>query len=377
MTVALVTVVYAEPPKYIFKDITPKTLGGYQVLGCKATGIARNGIVSGKAYVTGLNRSVGWTYQNGEYQMIDHDFGPSAIFEVLGCNSKGQLVGYRDTVDGGEQAIMSSNGKFIDMDSGPNKHTGALAINDVGDIVGYGYDANNSNAPKPALLWKSGKYGELEAPGQAGLAYGFARSINSSGTVCGASADPATNFDRASIWRNGVRELLGPSVNSGYGSYLQYVSDDERLVGRASRLGVDGTTWAQEGFVIDENGYRVLSKLGRRHSQANSVSLSGLVSGGAWDQEGTSVVNEVAILYDQSDGYALESLIINKDPRDWEPWGFIFQPGHEQICGTYANEFGNLRAFLASPVPEPKTMGILALGFASALMRKKKIGEIQ
>jgi probable HAF family extracellular repeat protein len=369
MTASLVTLVHAQPPKYIFKDITPKTLNGYTVLGCKAIGIARNGLVGGEAYVTGLNRVVGWTFHNGQYKMIDHDYG-SAIITVMGCNSKGQLVGYRDTAEGGERAFISVDGKFVDLPTGPNPDTNALAIGDDGTIIGYGWDSNNSSNPAPAAIWSNGQYGSLESAGKNGVPRGSAAAINEAGIIAGISADLDTGFERATIWENGIRRLVGPPVSQKYISGARCISDTGLIAGRGYRLEESTNQWQDEAFVIDHDGFRVLDKFGRKRSNVNSISGSGRLSGGVWDTVGSTIVNSVAGIFEGDGFFPLENLMTNKLPQTWEPAGFVYQQGTENIAGAYFNEKGNQQAFLAQAVPEPGSMIILCVGFCSALIRK-------
>lgn len=371
MTVALVTVVHAEPPKYIFKDITPKTLGGYPVLGCKATGIARNGLIAGQAWVTGLNKSVGWTLHNGQYQMIDHDYG-SAIITTTGCNSKGQVIGYRDTPTSGERAFVSVNGKFVDLPTGPNPDTNALAINDDGTIVGYGWDSNNSMNPAPGAIWRNGQYSELDSRGKNGVPAGAASSINASGLIAGLSADPSNGFWRATVWRDGTREFVGPEVTGNYATQIRNVSDSGLMSGLAFRYEPTLQKQFYDAFTIDQNGFRVLNKFGRQFSNAGTISGKGRIAGAVWDESGGQVVNGVVGMFEGDGYYPLEDLVINKDPNFWTPRGFTFQPQQEHLVGSYFNELGNLQAFSAEAVPEAETLICLGLGFLTTLMRKNK-----
>jgi len=364
---------HATPPKYIFKDITPKTLNGYTVLGCRASAAAKNGLIAGQAYVTGLNRSVGWTYYNGQYQMIDHDFGQQVI-TVMGCNSAGQVVGYSEIPGQGERAFISRNGKFEVLPTGPNKDTEALGMNEAGDVVGFGWNQNDDTVPSPAVVWRNGNYHELDSTGKNGRIFGAALAVSSNGLIGGLTEDPSNGFRRACLWRDGVREFVGPEVTGEFSTAISAISDEGGLVGRAWRYDPASRRSRSEAFSIVDGQYRIFSKHGRQNSFARSFSGKGRLGGGVWNEENFQVTDSVSGIFEGQDFFPIKDLVHNPAEFPWEVRGFNFQLGSENIVGAYYDQWGNNQAFMAVPVPEPASMAsaliIFLLRFREIYRRK-------
>ncbi len=353
----------AAPPQYKFTDVTPQYLDGHLVRNASAVGMARNGLVCGQAYVDGLNRQVGWTYYQGQYKLIDNPSKKSIY--IYGCNSRGDVVGERDSDavnNPGSTPIASRNGVFVDLPNG-NSYSGiATSINDDGIIVGGSYNEYNPDEPQYMRVWKDGQslIGQAGMPAVGTVGTGWYIDTTT-GTIAGAA--PSANVvgkAKATYWQNGSPHQLGPEPSFPYlDSRLRGCNAKGAFVGLQYEYdpGSYDVPYADRAFVIDANGRRMLDRHGRRHSYANRISNSGLVTGTVFDRDILTYSNLEFGVFTPDNFYSIDSLLVNKPFGTWKARGIIFQDdGGENITGFYYDEKGMARAYVAEPVPEPASL---------------------
>jgi len=323
----------------------------------------------------------------------------SAEREVTGINSKGEVVGYWDTPGENTHAFLWLPEPAYGLPAGMNdlgarpgygSESRAYAIGDSGRVVcvaggacywqngvWFGLGGNDSwayainNAGRVAgeakvdlvneyhaFLWNpTADLGDI-----GGRQFAIARALNDQGQVVGYARSPEPGADlRAFLWEDGAATWLG-TFEDGGNSYAYGINNSGMVAGWAVNA-----TYDQRAFVWEEGlGITDLGALGGRHSRCSGgindagqvVGWSETVPPGEGDQVEHAFVWEDGVIYDLND------LI----PPDF---GWVLEKAydlneHGQIAGVgYFG--GHMTAFLLTPVPEPATLSLLALGGAVAL----------
>jgi probable HAF family extracellular repeat protein len=353
------------PPRYRFTDLEPLGLGGIGInaigqvtsgpylwtptvpngtsgttvdmgaLGGSSTDgrdISDSGQVVGVSYLTGDA-----TYHAFLYDGTLHDLGTlgGTLSAGDGINDSGQVTGSSTTTGGEFHAFLwtpttpnGASGTMIDLGTFGGT-TNGLGINDSGQVAGYSHTTGDETR---AFLWTpttpNGTSGTMIDLGSLGGVHSWARAINTSGQVTGNSTTTgAGDFQHAFLWTP-----ITPN-------------------------GVDGA-------MID------LGTLGGNFSAAIDVNARGHVIGVSNTADNpharpfvytsNSGMVDLATLIDPLPGWFLEHVSAINDAG--------------QIAG-YGSYFGETRAFLLSPVPEPSTTALVALGLAGLAMAIMRFGK--
>lgn len=283
-------------------------------------GINDLGHVSGFSYFAG-NVAVRAFLYDGTM----HDLGPPGGDNTFGhgINSSGQLV------EGLNRAFLwtpttpnAATGTMIDLGTLGGAGSYAWGINDSGQVAGNSSTAGGTETH--AFLWTpttpNGTSGTMHDLGTLGGTLSYALSINDSGQLAGHS------------------ETTG---NTGRHAFLWTPSTPNAATGTMIDLGTLGGTPGTYQY----------------GSFAYAINSSGQVAGFSYT---TGDFDQHAFLYTSSGGMAdLNSLI---DPLSgWKLNVARAINDAGQIAGVgYIN--GQVRAYLLSPVPEPSTLALLALG---------------
>ena len=185
------------------------------------------------------------------------------------------------------------------------------------------------------------------------------RAINSQGTVAGYSFLPAY---KGFVWDNvnGLQELADPA---GEGSFPCGINDVGTVVGWLFR-----DNGVRNAFVWSaSDGVQALEGLGglRSDSWAYSINENGTIVGKANDVNGFGH----AVMWDGGSFYDLNSLIPSGLGLTIRSALGINDSG--SIVASGINASGQWEGLLLTPIPEPATLSLLALGGLAVIRRRR------
>jgi probable HAF family extracellular repeat protein len=331
----------ALPPAYTVTDLG--TLGGNFSNG---TGINASGQVTGNSNTSGgENRAF-------LYDGTMHDLGTlGSTFSDggTGINDSGQVTGSSSWTSGLHAFLY--DGTMHDLGTLGGEESGGNGINNSGHVTGGSGLAGNA-------IWHAFLYdGVMHDLGTLGGTLSGGWGINDSGQVSGSSETIAGDFTstRAFLWTpttpNGATGTmlalgtLGGASSEGFG-----IDASGHVTGASYTVESAQHAFLYDGMMHD------LGTLGGTVSTGQGINDSGQVTGWSYTNSGDTH----AFVYTEGSGMVdLNSLI---DPlagwtliRGWA----INDAG--QITGT-GQIGGQTRAFLLTPVPEPASLALLALG---------------
>ena len=320
---------------------------------------------------------------------------PGTIDSYADCVSPtGQVVGYSNTTGGHNAGFLYSNGNLTNLGLLPGGTSCApMSVNASKQIVGGADDGNQGHA----FIYQNGVMTNLGTlPGDIGSnAYG----INTSGQVVGISWYFS---DRAFLYSNGTMTDL--TALTGMAGYATAINDSGQVVGMAELSGNQYGIDHAYNFTTKTD----LGTLGGQNSDAYGINAGGQVvgyadnasggwhpfvySGGqmidlgsfnsAWPNGAAYGINTAgqivgymengttsaghAFLYSNGQMSDLNSLI---SPT----LGFTLEVAYSindagQIAGYGLSSSGQALGFLLTPIPEPSTIILLAIGALSLLV---------
>lgn len=346
-----------------------------------------------------------------QYTIIDIGLAQStdSASQGLRVSPNGIAVG-RSLRNGGSQAFSwTQGGGIVGL---PNLASRPYAVandaNNNGVAVGTGATTFFGSSRLP-LIWQNGAVSQLPLPG--GQTLGDANAINNNGLAVGSVGSGSTQF--GVIYDGGSANII--TQTTGNGSFIVTafgVNDSGLVVGQ----GIDpGNAARNVGFVYDSvsnTAFEVGAIPGANGALCFDVSNSGFVVGASMQNQGSGTpfiwsqangiqpiplpvgtsqgsargVNDagmvvgtassafaIPFLYDGQDTYRLADLLPANTGWDLATNTSSAALGISDdgiIVGTGVLN-GEVRAFAMVPIPEPATLGGLALG-ALVLLRRRR-----
>ena len=313
-----------------------------------AQSINNNGQITGTSEIAGgLTRA--FLYSGGVMQDLGVTAGQnSSVGNAI--NSSGHVAGSVNP-NGFSAVLYDGTLHTIGNDS-----SNAFGLNDNDEAVGR---STTTTPSRHAVLFKNGTTQDLGAlgTGKTSLAYG----INSAGTIVGVSAISAAGSlpEHAFVYSSGVMHDLG--TLGGQDSTALAINDAGQITGGAN---VDAG--AYHAFLYDNGVMHDLGSLG-------GFSANGIGINSAGDIGGQSLLADNAtnhaFLYHSGVMQDLNSLI---DPAS----GWVLNSATDindagQIVGSGLFN-GQQRGFILTPVPEPSTYALTAVGIVALLAIKQR-----
>jgi probable HAF family extracellular repeat protein len=366
------------PPGYTIKDLG--TLGGSY---SRAYDINDKGQVVGWSYTADGKRHAFRTAPNAPMVWPMDDLGSlgGTESEAWGINELGQVVGWSYNNGGYSRAFRTSanlpiNPATDNLGTFGGTESAAYDINESGQVVGWAYNPQNgydkwrafrtaANMPINPLTDDLGTLGGPDA---------VAKGISDNGSVVG-WARTTTDAYHAFLYTQGPMTDLG--TLGGWFSIGQAINASGQIAGVSYM--VPGPTGPTRAFLYHGGELRDLGTVGEWWSSAEDINDEGLVVGDL----GNNVGNPVgAFVWGDLDGDG------EGDPGEMVDLNTLIPQGlglnlwyaeainnAGQIVGTGVTPLGEFRAYLLSPVPEPMTVGLLALGAVVMLRRRRGLGR--
>jgi probable HAF family extracellular repeat protein len=277
--------------------------------------------------------------------------------EAYRINDSGQIAG-KAAVDGGQShAAHWDPMGIVDIGTLPGgANSFAMDINEAGVVAG----SSEAEIGQSAFTWtKTGgfvDYGNTDPPFRLAVA-GF-NGINNNGLLVGTTYVLLSPY-HAALAREGQRVVvdISPPGRNSVGMAMA-VNDAGTIVGYQN--GDSGGP--QAAIFHGDRTFDVLGTLGLEESWAADVNESGVIVGRAFGIVETKLV-EKAFLYENGQMRELHSLLpLNSG------WEQLFEAAAINdlgvIVGTGIYQ-GEVRAFVATPIPEPAAWLLLAAGISS------------
>ncbi len=351
------SLVQATLQEYSITDLG--TLGGFT---SNAFDINDNGQVAGQSIAPFDFHAFLYDTVNG---MVDLGTLTDGMFShAWSVNANGQVAGFSEIKFGRRDTrihafIYDSVNGMTSIGTLGGEESQAYSINSSGQVAGYSQITGNSATH--AFIYDS--VNGMVDIGTLGGSTSLGYALNDNGQVVGRSSTTGDATSHAFIYDsvNGMTDLghLGGSLSY---SEARDINNNGQVVGNSQAPGN-----LFRAFLYDNtNGMIDLGTLGGSVSFANGISESGHVFGVS---EITGSITQHAFIYDDINGM--------RDLNDFLPAGSGWtltsasdMNASGQIVGTGIIG-GQHHAFLMTPIPEPMTMSLLALG-GVAIMRRKR-----
>ena len=271
--------------------------------------------------------------------------------EAYRINDSGQIAG-KATVDGGQShAAYWDRTGIVDLGTLPSgANSFAMDINQAGVVAG----SSEAEIGQSAFTWTPAggfvDYGNTDPPFRLAVA-GF-NCLNNNGLLVGTMYILLSPY-HAALGREGQRGLvdISPPGRNSVGMALA-VNDAGTIVGYQN-----GDSGGPQAAIFHGDGtFDVLGTLGQEESQAADVNESGVIVGRAFGIVEAKLV-EKAFVYENGQMRELHSLL----PQE-SGWEQLFEAAAINDLGVIVGRGtyqGEVRAFVATPIPEPGTLYLL------------------
>lgn len=235
--------------------------------------------------------------------------------------------------------------------------TNPYGINNNGVIVGQ-FENTNSSIGWQAFSYSGGIYSSPQ-PAFGLLPSGF-DGISNNGNIAGYVNTPS---DVGFLLSNGQYTLLNtPPYNES--AYANAVNNSGEVVGTYSPNGCTNC----DSFIYQNGVYSPLMLSGWEEIQAFAINNDGVIAG--------FVTNDPSNPDSASSGFIDQNGVFSLINVPGASSTQIFGINNlNQISGSYLDANGNFEAFVASPVPLPSTLSLLAAGFFGSGAYRRKMHQ--
>jgi probable HAF family extracellular repeat protein len=287
-------------------------------------------------------------YRNGQVDSLGY-----AITGYWNINDRGDVTfNLADEDKIGAAAFLPRNGTLQEIpewtSGGISYKPQPIALNNSGVVVGSGYSAyplQNAHA----FVYENGQIRDL---GTLGGSSASANAINNAGAIVGSSTT-ANGVTRAFLYTNGVMAQL-PIVGS---ATAQQINDDGVIVGE----------WGyprQDAFWIYDHGVvTVVEVAGAYNLHVKGLNNAGQIAGTHFTDEGNK-----SWIYDEGEFHYLADLA---DVPGYQLYGIMDFNDRGELLIDADGPDATVVTVLLSPVPEPTTYAMLAIGAGIIVARRR------
>jgi len=280
---------------------------------------------------------------------------------ALGVNNAGVVVGRSNLSDNVTSHAFrwDSSAGMLDLGTLGGAQSSAVAINAGGDIVGW---SQNTTGNGHAFSRTGGTIVKWYDLGTLGGDYSVALGVNDNGQIVGSStATPGSSPLRATYWSSSISSPVDLGTLGGQGAEAFKINNNGVIVGYSYLLG-DFTAHA---FVYSGGAMTDLGSFGG-WSEAFGLNDAGDVVGSSRD----ALNIEHAFLY--SGGVVTDlNTVVQCPVGQYLRTAMDINSSGQIAAQVYDKNTGAYHAVLLTPVPEPATLSLLALGGLLALRRSR------
>jgi probable HAF family extracellular repeat protein len=276
--------------------------------------------------------------------------------EAYRINDAGQIAGKATTDEGRSHAVYWDHAGIVDIGTLPGGSISfAMDINAAGVVAG----SSEAEIGQSAFTWtKAGglvDYGNTDPPFRLAVA-GF-NGLNNNGVLVGTIYILLSPY-HAALAREGQRGVIdiSPPGRNSVGMALA-VNDAGTIVGYQN--GDSGGP--QAAIFHGDRTFELLGTLGMEESWAQDINESGVIVGRAFGIVEQQLV-QTAFVYENAQMRDLLTLV----PQD-SGWEELFEAAAINDRGVIVGAGmyqGQIRAYVATPIPEPATAVLLISGFS-------------
>lgn len=272
---------------------------------------------------------------------------------AFGISNNGFITGSADRPDGSSHAFLydSDSASIGDIGQLGVSSSGA-GVNSAGQVAGTWVDEAGENH---AFLYSQGVARDI---GNLGANSARATGINAAGAVVGSSfLEGFTSFQAFLYSTSGnTSTITALGTLGGPSSWAAAINDNWQVAGTSF---IDDDT--QHAFLYSGGVMQDIGSFGGAFTEARGLNNNGWVVGfSTYADDVPGIDFSSAFLY--RDGSMFDLNLIVERPGVWSILDAYGINDAGQIAATACTEFGDCRAVLLNPVPEPQPAALLLAG---------------